>query len=66
LLSELTLRKRKLCEYILNKDSALYKLKKTYKGKKLKKVCDGDNDRKSFSSEAARFLAAILRNRRQA
>jgi hypothetical protein len=43
-LSELKLRKRKLYEHIWNKESALCKLKKKYKGKKLKKLCDVDSD----------------------
>jgi hypothetical protein len=43
-LSELTLRKRKLYEHIRNKESALCKLKKKYKRKNLKKLCDVDSD----------------------
>jgi hypothetical protein len=42
--SEFTPRKRKLYEDIQNKESALCKLKKKYKGKKLKKLCDADSD----------------------
>jgi hypothetical protein len=43
-LSELTPRKRKLCEHIQNKESALSKLKNKYMDKKLKKLCDVDSD----------------------
>jgi hypothetical protein len=63
--------KRKLYEHIQNKESALCKLKKRYKGKMLKKLCDVDNDplvknlSSSFSIEAARFLSAVFRNSRQ-
>jgi hypothetical protein len=59
-----------LYELIRNKESALCKLKKKYKEKKLKKLCDVDSDplmenlSSSFCLETA-FLAAILRNSRQ-
>jgi hypothetical protein len=43
-LSELAPRKRNLYEHILNKESALCKLKKKYKGKKLKKLYDVESD----------------------
>jgi hypothetical protein len=33
-----------LYEDIWNKESALYKLKKKYMGKKVKKLCDADSD----------------------
>jgi hypothetical protein len=71
-LSELTPRRRKLYEHIRHKASALCKLKKKYKGKKLKMLCDVDSDplmenfSSSFSVEAARNLVAIFRNSRQA
>jgi ABC-type uncharacterized transport system permease subunit len=42
-LPELTPRKRKLYEHIQNKESALCKVKKKYKGKKLRKLCDVDS-----------------------
>jgi hypothetical protein len=42
--SELTPRKRKLYEHIWNKESALCKLKKKYKRKKLKELCDMESD----------------------
>jgi hypothetical protein len=67
-LSELTPRKRKLYEHIWRKASALCKLKKKYKGKKLKVLCGVDSDplMENLSScinvEATRILAAIFRN----
>jgi hypothetical protein len=66
--SELTPRKRKLYECIRNKESVLCKLKKKYKAKKLKKLSSVDSDplmenlSSSLSVEAARILAAIIRN----
>jgi hypothetical protein len=60
---ELTPRKRKLYEHTRNKDSALCKLEKKYKGKKLKKLCDVDSDismenlSSSLTLESARFGA---------
>jgi hypothetical protein len=59
-----------LYEHIQCKESALCKLKKKYKGKKLKILCDMDSDplmdnlSSSFSVEAVRFLAVIFRNSR--
>jgi hypothetical protein len=56
---------------IHHKESALRKLKNKYKGKKLRKLCDVGSDplmeslSSFFSVEAARFLAAILRNSKQ-
>jgi hypothetical protein len=70
-LSELTPRRRKLYEHIQNKESEVCKLKKKYKGKKLKKLLVVDSDplkmniSYSFSVEAARFLAAVFRNSSQ-
>jgi hypothetical protein len=68
-LSELTLRKRKLYDCIRNKESVLCKLKKKYKAKKLMmKLCCVDSDAlmenlsSYFTVEAARLLAAIVRN----
>jgi hypothetical protein len=67
-LEELTPRERKLYECIRTKESALCKLKKKYKGKKMKEPCNVDSDplmedlSSSFSVEAARFLAAVFRN----
>jgi hypothetical protein len=43
-LSELTLRNAKLFEHVQNKESALCKLKKKYKAKKLEKLCCVDSD----------------------
>jgi hypothetical protein len=69
-LSEMTPRKRKVYEYIRNMESALCGLKKKYKGKNLKKLCDMDSDPLmgnlscSLTLEAARFLAGIFRNSR--
>jgi hypothetical protein len=68
--SELTPRKRKLYDHIWNKERALLKLRKKYKGKKMEKLCDVDSDPlmqglSSFSVEAARFLAGVFRNSRQ-
>jgi 23S rRNA G2445 N2-methylase RlmL len=54
---ELTPRKRKLYERIQNKESALCKLKKKYKTKKLEKLYCVDSD--------ARLLAAAVWNNRQ-
>jgi hypothetical protein len=70
-LSDLTSRKRKLYEHIRNKESALCELKRKYKRKKLKKLCDMDSDplmdslSYSFSAEASRFSTAIFWNSRQ-
>ncbi|PNF29154.1 hypothetical protein B7P43_G12376 [Cryptotermes secundus] len=70
-LSELTPKKRKLYAQIRNKESALCKLKKKYKGKKLENLCDVDSGplmerlSSSLSVEAARLLAAVIRNSRQ-
>jgi hypothetical protein len=58
-LKELTLREKKLYERIRTKESALYKLKKKYKGKNMKELCNVDSDplmenlSSSFSVEAA-------------
>jgi hypothetical protein len=65
LVSELTLRKRKLYEHIWHKESALCTLKKI-QGKEVGNLYDVDsgplmeNLSSSFSVEAARFLAAVL------
>jgi hypothetical protein len=70
-LSELTPRKGKFCEHVWNKENVLCKLKKKYKGKKLKKLCDVDSDlvmgklSSSLSFKTARILAGIFRNSRQ-
>jgi hypothetical protein len=70
-LSELTLRKRKLYDCIRKKESVLCKLKKKYKANKLmKKLSCVDSDplmenlSSSLAVEAARLLAAIVRNSR--
>jgi hypothetical protein len=70
LLSELTLRRRKLYDHIQNNESTLSKLEKKYKGKKLKKLYDVNSDPlmddlSSFSLEAARFLESTFRKSRQ-
>jgi hypothetical protein len=70
-LSEVTPRKRKLCEHIQNKENALCKLKKKYKEKKLKKLYNVESDSLmenlscSLSLEVVGFLAKIFRNNRQ-
>jgi hypothetical protein len=42
--SELTPRKRKLYDCVQNKERALSKPRKKYKGKKMEKLCDVDSD----------------------
>jgi hypothetical protein len=70
LVKELTPRKSILYEHIRSKN-ALCKLRKKYKGKKSKKLCDVDSNplmenlMSFLSLEAARFLAGIFRNSRQ-
>ena len=69
-MSDLTPRKRKLYQTIRRKESALRKLKKKYRSRKLKDLCDVDSDplmekiSKSLTAEAVRLLAAIIRNSR--
>jgi hypothetical protein len=70
-LPELTPRKRKLHDCIRKKESVLCKLKKMYKAKKLmKKLCCVGSDplmenlSSSLTVQAARLLAAIVRNSR--
>jgi hypothetical protein len=57
-LPELTPRKGKLYDHVRNKQSAFYKLKKKYKGKKLRKLCEVDSD--PLSLESARFWQEFL------
>jgi hypothetical protein len=69
-LSDLTSRKRKLYQRIWRKESALCKLRRKYRSKKLKDLCDVDSDplmqeiSNSLNAEAVRVLAAIIRNSR--
>jgi len=64
----LTPRKGKLYQRIRRKESALCKLRKKYRSKKLKNLCDVDSDplmyeiSNSLNFEAVRLLAAIVRN----
>jgi hypothetical protein len=68
--SDLTPRKRKLYDRIRRKESALCKLRKKYRSRKLKDPCDVDSDplmqkiSKSLTAEAVRLLAAIIWNSR--
>jgi len=54
----------------LRKESALCKLRKNYRSRKLKDLCDVDSDPKmqeisnSLNVEAVRLMAAIIRNSR--
>ena len=69
-MSDLTPRKRKLYRIIRRKESALCKLRKKYRSRKLKDLCDVDSDplmqeiSNSLNAEAVRLLAAIIRNGR--
>jgi hypothetical protein len=68
-LSNVTSRKRKLYEHIQDKESALCRPKKD-KAKNVKKLCDVDsgpvmeNIYSSFTVQAFRSLAAVIRNSR--
>ena len=68
--SDLTPRKRKLCQRIHRKESALCKLRKKYVSSKLNDLCDVDSDplmqeiSNSLNAEAVSLLAAIIRNSR--
>jgi hypothetical protein len=68
-MSDLTPRKRKLYQRIRRK-SALCKLRKKYRSRKLKDLCDVDSGplmqeiSNSLNAEAVRLLAAIIRNGR--
>jgi hypothetical protein len=68
--SDLTPRKQKLYYRIRRKESALCKLRKKYRSRKLKDLCDVDSDpllqeiSNSLNAEAVRLLAAIIRNSR--
>jgi hypothetical protein len=69
-MSDLTPRKRKLYQRIRRKESALCKLRKKYRSRKLKDLCHVDSDplmkeiSNSLNAEAVRLLAAIFRNSR--
>jgi len=69
-MSDLRPRKRKLYQRIRRKDSALCKLRKKYRSRKLKDLCHVDSDplmkniSNSLNAEAVRLLAAIIRNSR--
>jgi hypothetical protein len=60
-MSDLTPRKRKLYQRIRRKESALCKLTKKYKSRRLKDLCDVDSDpwtqkiSNSFNAEASRY-----------
>jgi hypothetical protein len=66
--SDLTPRKQKLCDRIRSEESTLWKLRKKYRAKKLKYLCDVDSDplmqsiSYSLNVVALRLLAAIIRN----
>jgi cytochrome c553 len=65
-MSDLTPRKQKLYHRIRRKESALCKLRKKYRSRKLKDFCDVDSDplmqeiSNSLNAEAVRLLAAII------
>jgi hypothetical protein len=65
-MSDFTPRKRKLYHRIRRKESALCKLRKKYRSRKLKDLCDVDSDplmqeiSNSLNAEAVRSLAAFL------
>jgi hypothetical protein len=67
----MTPRKRKMYQHIRKQGSALCKLKRQCKAKKLKDVCALDRDpmmqklASSLSVEAAGLLAAVIQNSRQ-
>ena len=69
-MSDLTPRQRKLYQRIRRKESALCKLKKKYKSRNLKDLCNVDSDplkgkiSNSLNAEAVMLLAAIFRNSR--
>jgi hypothetical protein len=67
-MSDLTPRKRKLYHRIWRKESTLCELRKKYRSRKLKDLCDVDTDplmteiSNSLNAEAVRLLTAIIRN----
>jgi len=69
-MSDLTPRKRKLNQRIWRKENAHCKLRKKYRSRKLKDLCDVDSYpmmqeiSDSLNVEAVRLLAAIIRNSR--
>jgi len=66
-MSDLTPRKRKLYQKIRGNESAHCKLRKKYRSRNLKHLCDVDSDllmqeiSYSLNTEAVRLLAAIIR-----
>ena len=66
--AELTPRKKKLYNMIRTRESALCKLRKKYRAKKLKEVCQLDSDpliqslSSSLNVDTSRFLASVVRN----
>ena len=69
-ISDLTPRKRRLYQRIRRKESAVLKLRKKYRSRKLKDLCDVDSDplmqenSNYLNAEAVRLLATIFRNSR--
>jgi hypothetical protein len=69
-MSDLTPRKRKLYRIIRRKESALCKLRKKFRSRKLEDLCDVDSDpllqevSNFLNAEVVRLLAAIIRNSR--
>jgi hypothetical protein len=67
-MSDLTPRKRKLYQRIQGKESALCKLRKKYRSRKLKHLCDVDSDplmqiiSNFLNAHTVRLLAAIITN----
>ena len=65
---ELTPRKKKLYNMIRTRESALCKLRKKYRAKKLKEVCQLDSNpliqslSSSLNVDTSRFLASVVRN----
>ena len=66
--AELTPRKKKLYHMIWTRESALCELRKKYRAKKLKEVCQLDSDpliqslSSSLNVDSSRFLTSIVRN----
>jgi hypothetical protein len=67
-MSDLTPRKQKLYNSIRSNESAHCKLRKKYRARKMKYLCDMDSDplmqdfSNSLNAEAVRLLAAVIRN----
>jgi hypothetical protein len=66
--AKLTARKKKLYDRIRTRESALWKLRKKYMTKKMKKVCQLESNRliqalsSSLTAPTSMFLASIFRN----